>query len=106
MDVAGKRHLVVPYTPDVNDFRFWQANGPVNSDQFYAYLKDSFDVLYEEAATNPKMMSIGLHNRIIGRPGRIRSLDDFIAYAKVFPEVWFATREEIARWWLENANKQ
>ena len=102
VQVSGRRHLVVPYTPDVNDFRFWQANGPVNSNQFYAYLKDSFDVLYEEAATHPKIMSIGLHNRIIGRPGRISSLNQFIAYAKGFPEVWFATREEIAKWWLEH----
>jgi peptidoglycan/xylan/chitin deacetylase (PgdA/CDA1 family) len=102
VQVGGRRHLVVPYTPDVNDFRFWQANGPVNSEQFYSYLKDSFDVLYEEAATHPKMMSVGLHNRIIGRPGRISSLSQFIAYAKGFPEVWFATREEIAKWWLEH----
>ncbi len=103
VEVDGKRHLVVPYTPDVNDFRFWQANGPVNSEQFYSYLKDTFDVLYEEAGAHPKMMSIGLHNRIIGRPGRIPSLDNFLAYAKSKPEVWFATREEIAKWWLEHA---
>jgi peptidoglycan/xylan/chitin deacetylase (PgdA/CDA1 family) len=103
VEVEGKQHLVVPYTPDVNDFRFWQANGPVTAGQFYDYLRDTFDVLYEEAATHPKMMSLGLHNRIIGRPGRIKSLDDFIGYAKSKPEVWFATREEIARWWLDHA---
>jgi peptidoglycan/xylan/chitin deacetylase (PgdA/CDA1 family) len=102
VDVSGKRHLVVPYTADVNDFRFWQANGPSTQGQFLAYLKDSFDVLYEESQRTPRMMSVGLHCRMIGRPGRISSLARFIAYAKGFPGVWFATRSEIAQWWLDN----
>jgi peptidoglycan/xylan/chitin deacetylase (PgdA/CDA1 family) len=102
VDVKDHRHLVVPYTADNNDFRFWQANGPTTHGQFLEYLKDSFDVLYDEARTHPKMMSVGLHCRMIGRPGRIGALDKFIAYAKGFPEVWFATRAEIAQWWLDN----
>ena len=98
--VDGKPHLVVPYTPDVNDFRFWMANGPTTSSQFFDYLRDTLDVLREEAKEHPKLMSIGLHNRIIGRAGRILSLDHFLGYASEFPEVWFATRREIAEWWI------
>jgi len=100
--VGGQRHLVVPYTADVNDFRFWQTNGPGTQEQFLEYLKDSFDVFYDEAKKHPKMMSVGLHCRMIGRPGRIGSLDKFVSYAKEFPGVWFATRGEIAQWWLDN----
>lgn len=99
--VAGKRHLVVPYTSDVNDIRFWLAPGFTTGDEFFAYLKESFDALYAEAGRYTRMMSIGLHPRIIGRPGRIRSLRRFIEYAKQCPDVWFATREQIARAWLQ-----
>ncbi|MBX5452748.1 MAG: allantoinase PuuE [Acidobacteriia bacterium] len=101
VEVSGKRHLVVPYTPDINDFCFWNSPGFVQADDFFIYLKESFDVLYAEAARYTRMMSIGLHPRIIGRPGRIRGLRRFIDYAKQFPDVWFATREEIARAWLQ-----
>ncbi|MEA2283016.1 MAG: hypothetical protein QOK21_3623 [Solirubrobacteraceae bacterium] len=101
--VDGRRHLVVPYAPDTNDIQFWLGNGLAPADQFFAYLRDSFDVLYAEASTHPRMMSIGLHCRIIGRPGRARALDRFIEYAKGHADVWFATRAEIARWWLEHA---
>lgn len=100
VDVLDRRQVVIPYTPDVNDIQFWLGNGLTPASQFLAYLKDSFDVLYEEAESHPKMMSIGLHCRMIGRPGRARALDQFIAYAKERPEVWFATRAEIAQWWL------
>ena len=103
VEVEGKRHLVVPYTPDVNDIRFWLSPGFVTADQFYSYMKDSFDVLYAESARYPRMMSIGLHPRIIGRPGRLNALRRFIDHAKAFPDVWFATREEIARSRLEIA---
>ncbi|MCY3638478.1 MAG: allantoinase, partial [Chloroflexi bacterium] len=65
-------------------------------------LKDTFDVLYEEGRTHPKMMSIGLHCRIAGRPARSRALDRFIQYARSHPGVWFARRDEIAKWWLEH----
>lgn len=101
--VDGKHHLIVPYTPDVNDFRYWNAPGLVSKNDFFVYMKDSFDTLYAESARYPRMMSIGLHPRMIGRPGRVMALRDFISYAKTFPDVWFATREEIARWWLEHA---
>jgi peptidoglycan/xylan/chitin deacetylase (PgdA/CDA1 family) len=103
VEVDGRRHLVVPYAPDTNDIQFWLGNGLAPADQFFAYLRDSFDVLYAEASSQPRMMSVGLHCRIIGRPGRARALDRFIEYAKGRPEVWFATRAEIARWWLEHA---
>lgn len=100
VNVAGKKFLLIPYTPDVNDFHFF-SNRFSTSDQFFNYLKDSFDVLYEEGATHPKMMSIGIHVRISGRPGRIRGLEKFIKYAKGVPKVWFARRVDIANWWLE-----
>jgi peptidoglycan/xylan/chitin deacetylase (PgdA/CDA1 family) len=99
-EVAGRQHLVVPYTPDANDIVFWLGNGMATAEQFETYLRDSFDVLYAESERCPRMMSIGLHCRVIGRPGRSSSLDRFIAYAKGFEGVWFATREEIARSWL------
>jgi len=104
--VAGKRHLVVPYTSDVNDIRFWLSPGFVTGDQFFAYLKESFDALYVEAGRYTRMMSIGLHPRIIGRPGRIRSLRRFIEYARQAPDVWFATREQIARAWLQREGQK
>ena len=99
-EVSGKKHLVVPYTPDANDFNFWLAPGFVTADDFNIYLKDSFDILYKESEKSPRLMSIGLHPRIIGRPGKIKSLSNFIDYAKQQNGVWFATREEIARDWL------
>lgn len=101
VDVGGKHHLVLPYTPDVNDFRFWNSPGLVQAEDFTTYLRESFDTLYAEASVVPRMMSIGLHPRIIGRPGRIQGLRRFIDHARQFPDVWFATREEIARAWLQ-----
>jgi peptidoglycan/xylan/chitin deacetylase (PgdA/CDA1 family) len=103
LSVGGKKHLVIPYTPDNNDIRFWTTPGFVEGDDFLRYLKESFEVLYGEAARGPRMMSIGLHPRMIGRPGRIRSLRRFIEHAKAFPDVWFASREEIARAWIERS---
>jgi peptidoglycan/xylan/chitin deacetylase (PgdA/CDA1 family) len=98
--VGAKNHLVVPYTSDCNDFHYW--TGKFNtSESFFQYLKDSFDVLYSEGAKNPKMMSVGTHVRISSKPGRIVTLEKFIKYAKSFPKVWFARRDEIARWWLK-----
>jgi peptidoglycan/xylan/chitin deacetylase (PgdA/CDA1 family) len=102
VQVSGKRHLVVPYTPDINDFCFWNSPGFTQADDFYTYLRESFDVLHAESGRYTRMMSIGLHPRIIGRPGRIRGLRRFIDYAKQFPDVWFATREEIAQAWLQS----
>ncbi|MEP5761382.1 MAG: allantoinase PuuE [Litoreibacter sp.] len=89
--------LVIPYTLDCNDMRFATPQGFNSGDQFEAYLRDTFDALYEEGG---KMMSIGLHCRLIGRPGRIQALKRFIAYVQSHPDVWFARRIEIADHWL------
>lgn len=96
----SKPLLMVPYTLDTNDMRFASPQGFNSGDQFFTYLKDAFDVLIEEGEDAPKMLSIGLHNRIIGRPARLAALKRFIEYVKSHDKVWFATREEIARHWL------
>lgn len=93
-EVNGRDHIVVPYTGDVNDSHFWAAGG--YETDFGQYLKDTFDVLYAESREYPRMMSVGLHMRIAGRPGRIGAVDDFIRYAKEHEGVWFATRLQIA----------
>ncbi len=100
--IEGPRgpQLIVPYTLDANDMRFATPQGFNSGDQFYAYLKDAFDVLYAEGATAPKMLSIGLHCRLIGRPGRAASLARFLDYALGHDKVWFATRLDIARHWI------
>lgn len=92
-------HLVVPYTLDANDMRFATPQGFNSGEQFFAYLKDTFDVLYAEGETAPKMMSVGLHCRLIGRPGRLAALERFLAYAIRHDDVWFCRRIEIARHW-------
>ncbi|WP_288492593.1 allantoinase PuuE [uncultured Pseudomonas sp.] len=104
VEVEGSRHLVVPYTADVNDFRYWNSPGLSQASDLFEYMKESFEVLYEDSATGPRMMSIGLHPRMVGRPGRVRAIKRFIEYARQFEGVWFATREEIARAWLERAD--
>ncbi|MEM9750832.1 MAG: allantoinase PuuE [Pseudomonadota bacterium] len=98
---AGGPHLIVPYTLDANDMRFAAAQGFNSGDQFFAYLKDAFDALYAEGATRPKMMSIGLHCRLVGRPGRIQALRRFLQYAHSHQDVWFCRRIDIARHWRE-----
>ncbi|MDC0518063.1 allantoinase PuuE [Candidatus Pelagibacter sp.] len=97
-----KKQLIVPYTLDNNDMRFATNQGFNTGDHFYNYLKDSFDVLYEEGKTNPKMMSVGLHCRLIGRPGRIRSLKRFIDYVSKFDDIWICKRIDIAKHWIKN----
>jgi len=97
--VDGNPQLIVPYTLDANDMRFASAQGFNSGDQFFTYLKDAFDALYAEGETAPKMMSVGLHCRLVGRPGRIRALERFIEYAKSHDHVWFARRIDIARHW-------
>ena len=97
----GKPQLVVPYTLDANDMRFATAQGFNSGDQFYTYLKDTFDTLYNEGRHTPRMMSVGLHCRLIGRPGRIASLERFLKYVSRKSKVWYARRIEIARHWLE-----
>ena len=99
-DTASGPQLMVPYTLDANDMRFATPQGFNAGDQFYNYLKDSFDVLYEEGQKgSPKMMSIGLHCRLAGRPGRMKAIKSFIEYAQGHSEVWFATRADIANHW-------
>jgi peptidoglycan/xylan/chitin deacetylase (PgdA/CDA1 family) len=96
----GKPWLVVPYALDTNDFKFWRGGWSAGSD-FLSYLKDSFDVLYQEGATRPRLLSVGLHARIGGRPGRAAAIARFIRYAKGHDKVWFAGRDDIARHWME-----
>jgi putative urate catabolism protein len=97
----GKPQLVVPYTLDANDMRFLAVQGFNSGDQFYAYLKDSFDALYVEGRDTPRMMSVGLHCRIAGKPGRIVALERFLKYVSKKPGVWFARRIDIARHWAK-----
>jgi allantoinase len=94
--------LMVPYTLDTNDMRFATAQGFNTGEQFFHYLKDAFDVLYREGEYQPKMLSIGLHCRIIGRPARMAGLQRFIEYVQGHEHVWLCTREQIARHWKEN----
>ena len=99
--VNGNPWLVVPYSMETNDARFWRG-GLTSVSDFYEYLKDTFDCLFQEGLHTPKMMSVGLHCRIAGRPARSMAVQRFLEYARGFPGVWFARRDEIARWWLEH----
>ena len=98
----NKKQLIIPYTLDNNDMRFATNQGFNTGEHFFNYLKDSFDALYEEGKTNPKMMSVGLHCRLIGRPGRIQSLKKFLDYVKKHQDVWICKRIDIARHWIKN----
>ena len=97
--VQGADHLVVPYTLDANDMRFATPQGFNSGEQFLGYLRDAFDTLYEEGARTPRMMSVGLHCRLAGRPGRIRAVEQFIDHALGHEGVWFCRRIDIARHW-------
>jgi peptidoglycan/xylan/chitin deacetylase (PgdA/CDA1 family) len=97
---AGKPFLIVPYAFDSNDGKYWH-NGWHGRD-FYEYLRASFDMLYEEGKTHPRMLSIGLHSRVSGRPGRALAVEQFVQYVKSQSKVWIAGRDDIARWWLEH----
>jgi allantoinase len=99
---GNKRQLIIPYTLDNNDMRFATNQGFNTGDHFYNYLKDSFDALYEEGKTSPKMMSVGLHCRLIGRPGRIQSLKKFLDYVLKFNDIWICKRIDIAKHWIKN----
>jgi putative urate catabolism protein len=92
-------HLIVPYTLDANDMRFINAQGFGGGEEFFAHLRDAFDLIYAEGAAAPKMMSVGLHCRIVGRPGRAASLARFLDHVKRHDRVWVATRLDIARHW-------
>jgi allantoinase len=98
-------HLVVPYTLDSNDMRFASPQGFNTGDHFFQYLKDSFDVLYAEGEEAPKMLSIGMHCRLLGRPGRMRSLQKFLDYIESHDRVWVCRRVDIAKHWLETHPK-
>ena len=100
-DKSGRPQLVVPYTLDANDMRFATPQGFNSGDQFFAYLKDAFDVLYEEGNRTPRMMSVGLHCRLAGRPGRLASLERFLKHVRG-KKVWIARRIDIARHWLKH----
>ena len=97
-----KKQLIIPYTLDNNDMRFVANQGFNTGDHFFTYLKDSFDALYEEGKTNPKMMSVGLHCRLVGRPGRIQSLKRFLEYVLSHKDVWICKRIDIAKHWIKN----
>ncbi len=95
----GRPHLVIPYTLDNNDMRFSTSQGFNSGEQFFAYLRDAFDVLYAEGAIAPKMMSIGLHCRLVGRPGRFAALARFLDYVQQHEQVWLCRRIDIAHHW-------
>ena len=100
--VDGRPHLVVPYTLDCNDMRFATQNGFSTGDEFFAYLRDAFDTLYREGEDTPKMMSVGLHCRLAGRPARAAGLARFLDYVQQHDDVWICRRVDIARHWIEH----
>ncbi len=95
-------HLVIPYTLECNDMKFSSPGGFNTGEHFYQYLKDAFDVLYAEGATAPKMMSIGMHCRLLGRPGRFKALQQFLDYIQSHEQVWVCTRQQIADHWYQH----
>ncbi|SEP97091.1 allantoinase PuuE [Thalassovita taeanensis] len=99
IEVGDRDQLIIPYTLEANDMRFATAPGYITGEQFFTYLKDAFDTLYAEGTTAPKMLSIGLHCRLIGRPGKLAGLKRFIEYIKGFEGVWTPRRIEIAQHW-------
>lgn len=101
LEVDQRDQLIIPYTLEANDMRFATAPGYTTGEQFFTYLKDAFDVLYEEGATAPKMLSIGLHCRLIGRPGKLAGLKKFIDYINGFDRVWTPRRIDVARHWAK-----
>ncbi len=100
--VAGKPHLVIPYTLDNNDMKFGMPQGFNTGDDFFTYLRDAFDVLYAEGATAPKMMSVGLHMRLAGRPGRFAALTRFLDHVQRHRDVWICRRLDIAHHWIRH----
>jgi len=99
--VDGTNHLVVPYTLDTNDMRFASPGGFGSGDEFFTHLRDAFDVLYAEGvAGSPKMLSIGLHCRLVGRPARIAAVERFLDHVQSHDKVWIARRIDIARHWI------
>jgi putative urate catabolism protein len=101
VEVAGQPHLVIPYSYETNDNRCDQSHGFAHATDFFQYLRDAFDWLYEEGATHPRLMSIGLHDRLIGRPARAAGLRQFLAYVRSFERVWFCRGSDIAHHWRQ-----
>lgn len=105
-DGSQRRHLVVPYTLDANDMRFATPQGFNTAEHFFTYLRDTFDVLYAEGDPDgldqPRMMSVGMHCRLLGRPGRIRALQMFLDHVQRHDRVWVCRRIDIARHWLSH----
>jgi putative urate catabolism protein len=101
-DGTTRPHLVVPYALDTNDMRFATPQGFNSGEQFFAYLRDAFDALYAEGAEAPKMLSIGMHCRLLGRPGRVLALQRFLDHVARHDRVWIARRIDIARHWIEH----
>jgi putative urate catabolism protein len=99
-NVAGRPHLVVPYTLDANDMRFATPQGFNTGDHFFTYLRDSFDELYAEGAMTPRLLSVGLHCRLIGRPGRIGGLRRFLDHVRQHDDVWICRKIDVARHWI------
>jgi putative urate catabolism protein len=97
---GGRPHLVVPYTLDNNDMKFGGYAGFNSGDQFFAYLRDAFDTLYAEGAHTPRVMSVGLHLRLVGRPGRFAALQRFLDHVQGHRDVWICRRIDIARHWI------
>ncbi len=102
VNVSGKNHLVIPYTLDVNDMKFSVPPGFTAPSGYFEYMKDTFDVLYREGKKQPKMMSVGLHTRLAGRPGRTAALERFLDYVLEHKHVWVCKRIDIARHWIAN----
>jgi peptidoglycan/xylan/chitin deacetylase (PgdA/CDA1 family) len=97
--VAGKQHLIIPYSLETNDNRFDRNTGFGNADDFARYMMDTFDLMYAEGESAPKLMSIGLHDRLIGRPGKAVGLIKFLEYVRKHDRVWFCTGRDIAEHW-------
>ncbi|MEB3766867.1 allantoinase PuuE [Acinetobacter sp. MD2] len=95
-------HLIIPYTLETNDMKFSAPAGFNHSEQFYQYLKDAFDVLYAEGETRPKMLSIGMHCRLLGKPARFKALQRFLDYIQSHEDVWICRRSDIAEHWYKN----
>jgi allantoinase len=102
-EVDGQHHLVVPYTLDTNDMKYVSASGFPSGTEFFTYLRDAFDVLYAEGvAGSPKMLSVGLHCRLVGRPARVAALERFLDHIQSHDNVWITRRVDIARHWVEH----
>ena len=101
-DGSSVPHLIVPYTLDTNDMRFALPQGFSHGDEFFEYLRDAFDVMYDEGDERPAMMSVGMHCRLLGRPGRFRALQRFLDHIEKHDRVWVCRRVDVARHWIEH----